>query len=1071
MADSKKYWKGIEELQKAPQFEEAASKEFAEYVPVDEFLGKSEVSTSETSRRDFLKVLGFSVTAATLAACEAPVTKSIPFLNKPVDATPGIANYYASTYFDGNDYAAILVKTREGRPILISGNPNSKVSLGGVNARINSSVLGLYDSKRAKGPAKKIGGAWAKNLSWSEVDKSVVKDLTKIAEKGGNITLLTDTIISPSSEEVINKFKVAYAAKGAQVNVVTYDAFSYSGMLEANAKSFGKRVLPSFHFDKAKVIVSFGADFLSTWLNSVAYAGQYASRRNPDGDWMSKHYQFETTMSVSGSNADVRAGLKPSEMGAALTYLLKKVGGSVSGGAVSEKLATKLDQAAAELIAAKGHSLVVAGSNNEGVQILVNAINAQLQNIGTTVDFAKESYLKKGSDEAFIKLAKDMNAGKVDALLTIGLNAAYVAPKALKFNEGLAKVATKVYSGDRLDETGSQFDYLAPDSHYLESWNDFSPAKGEYSAAQPVISNLFKTRQWQESLLNWSGDSTSYETFVKSYWKNVISAQGVAKSWTDFVHDGVCSLSVMGDGVGGFDTSILSSAVKKATVSASGTEVVFYAKTGIADGTLGLNPWLHELPDPISKVTYDNYVTMAAGDILKLKGVEDSKSARRDLLYIGEDSPAMVATVTLGEESIELPIVPQPGQTPGTIGIAVGYGKKGTELFTREEWLGDLFDAENNENNTIGKNVYGWFTVGSSIENTVSEGVTVTLSEKTYPIATTQTHHTMMGRKMVNETTLATYMDQKGKAKGRGGYNEQILVTDAYGEEKKPEEIDLWAEHAIDLHHRWGLSIDLSTCIGCGSCVTSCHFENNVPVVGKDEVRRSREMHWLRIDRYYTSTVEDQVITDADQLDNKISNYLDAEVSDDMPAVVYQPVMCQHCNHAPCETVCPVAATTHSNEGLNQMAYNRCVGTRYCANNCPYKVRRFNWFQYDSLNITAFPDFNKLNPAADDLGRMVLNPDVVVRSRGVMEKCSMCVQRIQAGKLEAKKAGEPVQDGAIQTACSLACPTHAIKFGDFNNETHTVNAEAKSERAYVLLEEVGTQPNIYYQTKIRNINA
>lgn len=1073
MADLKKYWKGIEELEKTPQFEQAASKEFAEYIPVDEFLSKSEVSSNETSRRDFLKVLGFSVTAATLAACEAPVTKSIPFLNKPVDATPGIANYYASTYFDGNDYAAVMVKVREGRPILITGNTNSKVSLGGVNARINSSVLGLYDSKRAKGPAKKINGAWAKNLSWAEVDKDISKGLTKIAEKGGNITLLTSTIISPSSEEVINKFKVAYSAKGAQVSVVTYDALSYSGMLDANEKSFGKRVLPTYQFDKAKVVVSFGADFLSTWLNSVAYAGQYASKRNPDGEWMSKHYQFETTLSVTGSNADVRTALKPSEMGDALAYLLNKVGGSAAGANVSDSLKARLDQAAKSLVAAKGESLVVAGSNNEGVQILANAINSQLSNYGSTLDIQAESYLKKGSDKDFIDLAKAMNAGKVDALLTVGLNASYVVPSALKFEEGLAKVGLKVYLGDRLDETGVGADYLAPDSHYLESWCDFNPAKGEYSAAQPVISNLFKTRQWQDSLLTWAGEDVTFEDFVQQYWKNVLSTQGVNQSWTDFVHDGVCSSGVKAETV--VETSAISGlvagAVKKAKVNASGTEVVFYSKTGIGDGTQGLNPWLHELPDPVSKVTYDNYITMAPGDALALLGLEDNSDNRRKALYIGEDSPANVAAVSINGQTIELPIIAQPGQAHGTIGIAVGYGKVGSELFTREEWLGDLYDFENNSNNTVGKNVFSLFSSNGNIENTLSSGVEIAKTDKLYPIATTQTHHTMMGRKMVNETTLATYVSQKGKAKELGGYNEQILISDSYGNEKTPAEIDLWAEHAIDLHHRWGLSIDLNTCIGCGSCVTSCHFENNVAVVGKDEVRRSREMHWLRIDRYYSSSIEGKQVANPDDIGNKIANYLDAEVSDDMPAVVYQPVMCQHCNHAPCETVCPVAATTHSNEGLNQMAYNRCVGTRYCANNCPYKVRRFNWFQYDSLNITAFPDFNKLNPAADDLGRMVLNPDVVVRSRGVMEKCSLCVQRIQEGKLEAKKAGEPVQDGAIQTACSLACPTHAITFGDLNDESHQVNANSKQERAYTLLEEVGTQPNIYYQTKIRNINA
>lgn len=1073
MAELKKYWKGIEELENNAEFKAASEKEFSEYVPVEDFLSKTEVSTSETHRRDFLKVLGFSVTAATLAACEAPVTKSIPFLNKPIDATPGIANYYASTFFDGLDYASILVKVREGRPIFISGNKNSKVTNGGVNARVNSSLLGLYDAKRAKGPAKKVNGAWAKNLSWSSVDKEVEKGLRSIASKNGNITLLTNTIISPSSLEVINKFKAAYAAKGAEVSHVTFDAVSASGLLDANEKSFGKRTVPTYNFDQAKVIVSFGADFLSSWMNSLSYASQYAEKRNPDGAWMNKHYQFETTLSVTGSNADVRAALKPSQNVTALTYLLSKVGGSVSAGKVSGTLKSKLDRAAKDLLGAKGQSLVVAGSNNEGVQILVNAINEQLSNYGKTVDLSKGLNIRKGSDSDFANLAGNMKAGKVNALVTIGLNAAYVAADASGFNEGLSKVDLKVSLGERLDETGLASDYLCPNSHYLESWNDFEPVEGEYSLGQPVISNLFNTRQWQESLLTWSGDDTSFEDFLQQHCTNVMLS-GAGKSWADVLHDGVYSSNTGGSGeiVSNIE-GLIGGAVDSANVKTGDLEVEFYVKTGLGNGSQALNPWLHELPDPISKATYDNYITMAPADVMALLGQEDTKDGRREYLYIGENSPANVATITVGGKSLELPIIAQPGQALGTVGIAVGYGAVGTELFTRKEWLGDLYNEDESQN-TIGKNVFPMFAKTGTFENTVSSGVELTYdseAEKKYPMACTQTHHTMMGRKMVNETTLATYIDQKGKAKDKHGYNEQIMIADAYGKDKKPEDLDLWEEHAIDLHHRWGLSIDLNSCTGCGSCVTSCTIENNVHVVGKDEVRRSREMHWLRIDRYYSSsTEENEKITGVDQLGGR-EDYENAEVSDDQPSVVYQPVMCQHCNHASCETVCPVAATTHSMEGLNQMAYNRCVGTRYCANNCAYKVRRFNWFQYDSLDLPAFPDFAKVNPAADDLGRMVLNPDVVVRSRGVMEKCSMCVQRIQEGKLEAKKAGETVQDGAIETACSSACPSNAIKFGDLNNTSHTVNAESKQERAYLLLEEIGTQPNVYYHTKIRNNNA
>jgi molybdopterin-containing oxidoreductase family iron-sulfur binding subunit len=527
----------------------------------------------------------------------------------------------------------------------------------------------------------------------------------------------------------------------------------------------------------------------------------------------------------------------------------------------------------------------------------------------------------------------------------------------------------------------------------------------------------------------------------------------------------------------GFSSSLVSNAIQQSSVQPSGDfELELYVKTGPGNGEYAYNPWLHEMPDPISMMTYDNYITMNPSDVMVLLGIEDTKNNRRSELYIGQESPAKVATVTVGEQSVTLPIVPQPGQAKGTLAIALGYGRKGTENFTREEWLGDLYDTEDNSKNTIGKNVFPLLNQGLWVDNTISSGVSIQLEEGvSYPMATTQTHHTMMGRKLVNETNFKTFKKQQGQAKSKGGYNESIMISDSYGEKKTTRELDLWEEHAIDLGHRWGISVDLNLCTGCGACITACHIENNVPLVGKDEVRRSREMHWMRIDRYYSSHIEkdgqQELVDELDDL-NSIQEYLDAEVADgdDNVRVSYMPVMCQHCNHAPCETVCPVAATTHSDEGWNQMTYNRCVGTRYCANNCPYKVRRFNWFQYDDLDIPAFPDFAKVNYAQDDLGRMVLNPDVVVRSRGVMEKCSMCVQSIQAGKLKAKKAGRPVIESDIDAACSSICPSECITFGDLNDPEHRVSSMKDDDRSYLLMEEVGAQPNVYYQTLVRNVD-
>ena len=1083
MTETKKYWKGIDELSAAPHFVEQSQKEFAEHIPVDEFLSDSSLAETKTHRRDFLKYLGFSVTAATLAACETPVTKAVPFLNKPEEVTPGVANWYASTYFDGFDFAGILVKTREGRPIHIKSNKNSDITGGGLNSRVNSSVLELYDAKRAKAPARNKAGKWDKGLSWSVVDKEISSKLASSSK----IAILTGTLMSPSSEKAIAEFQAKYP----NAEHVVYDTISASGILQANNLMFGKSAVPAYHFDKAKVIVSIGADFLANWLNSNQYAVQYASTRKPEGEWMSKHFQFESKLSLTGSNADVRGTIKPSEQGIAAAFLLKELGGSNSVPAgLTDAAKKKLKKAAAELKLAGANGLVVAGSNDVNVQLVVNAVNQKLGSYNTTLDIENPLNIRKGSDADFTTLVNNMADGKVDAILIAGVNPVYTSPKKVgksDFKSALSKVKLKVYLGDRLDETGANVDYILPDNHYLESWNDYNPTKGVYNIAQPVISKLFSTRQWQESLLALAGNATSYADFVQANW----TAMGVSTSqWYSAVEKGVFLSSsvvapVAAEAVAAeVKTEKVEAAVVAAATVASADidinaivskfkassdwEVELYVKAGMGDGRHALNPWLQELPDPITKVTWDNYVTMHPSDVLELFGkkVADSYEGHNEL-YLGEKYPANVITVEAANGAkVTLPVYPLPGQAKKTIGIALGYGRSITEGLTREEWSGDLFA----DNKLIGQNAYPLISVGTDGAFSYNTTVKLATTTSTYPLATTQTHHTMMGRKMVNETTLDIFKNTKD-AKAEGGYNEQEYLKDTYGKKRKPEELDLWADHGVDLGHRWGMVIDLNTCTGCGACATACQSENNIPVVGKDEVRRSREMHWIRIDRYFSSTVNEAKVTELDQL-NSIGEYHKAEVPDDEPQVVFQPIMCQHCNHAPCETVCPVAATTHSEEGLNQMAYNRCIGTRYCANNCPFKVRRFNWFQYDSLRLTQYPDFNKVNPAQDDLGRMVLNPDVVVRSRGVIEKCSMCVQRIQAGKLDAKKAGTPVQDGSIDTACSEACASGAIKFGDLNDKTSYVHKAAfENQRSYVLLEEVGVKPNIYYMTKVRNLDS
>jgi MoCo/4Fe-4S cofactor protein with predicted Tat translocation signal len=1034
MANTRKYWKGFDQLNDDPEFLQKSQNEFAEEVPLDAFLGNEKLSESNTSRRDFLKFLGFSVTAASLAACETPVIKSIPYLNKPEDIIPGVANWYASSYFDGNDFASILVKTREGRPIHINPNKATGLTAGGINARINSSVLSLYDGERLKGPKAK-----GEDTTWEKADAEIASELNKIAAEGGNIRVLTNTIISPSTKQAIGEFLAKYPT----AKHVSYDTVSYSAIRKANENSFGKAVIPSYDFSKAKVIVGVGADFLSGWLNSVVYAPQYAKTRKPDGEWMSRHFQFETNMSLAGSNADVRVPVKPSEQGKVVLALYNAIAakaGLSTAGSVNLPYADTIKKAADELWAAKGASLVVAGSNDINVQTLVNAINAALANYGSTIDLNNALLTKQGNDKEVAELVKEMNAGSVKALFVYGVNPVYSLPNGNEFEAGLAKVKLSVSFADRAEETASNVHYILPDNHYLESWNDYQPSTNLFALAQPTISPLFNTRQAQQTFLKLAGNNTEYYSYIKSVWeKSVFNQQSndliFESFWNTTLHNGGIALNSAVSSDVTFAGDVNAAASKVAATKGGDFELALYIKEGMGDGQQANNPWLQEFPDPISRVSWDNYATMSP------KQMEEMGMS---LLERG-DYMANVVEVTVNGKTIKIPAYPQPGQAYGTVGIALGYGR------TKVGKAG----------NNVGQNAFPFVSLNGDCFDYDAYTVSVSKTDEKHEIAATQTHHTMMGREIIKETTLTEY--KKDATSG----NTQILLATHKGSEPLAD-VNIWNEHPVEhIGHRWGLAIDLNSCIGCGACVTACHSENNVPVVGKEEVRRSRDMHWLRIDRYYTSDMTKE--KGKEEGIGQIEMFGLMERASENPQVAFQPLMCQHCNHASCETVCPVAATTHSNEGLNQMAYNRCIGTRYCANNCAYKVRRFNWFNY--IGNSKFAD---VNPAMDDLGRMVLNPDVVVRSRGVMEKCTMCVQNIQAGKLKAKKEGRKVVDGDIETACSAACSTGAIIFGDLNDKGTEVSKgsnaseRAADPRAYLLLEEVGTRPNVYYLTKVRN---
>ncbi len=1022
---NKRYWKGHAELNPTAEFKQSVEAEFPENAKVEELLGNANIGDTSSNRRDFLKFLGFSTAAATLAACETPVNRAIPYLNKPEEITPGVANWYASTFYDSNDYASILVKVREGRPIKIEGNKISNVTKGGINSRVNSSVLGLYDSGRAKGAE-----AAGRQITWDTLDKEVKEKLAAIAAKGGKIRFLTSTIISPSTKAILAQFKAKYPT----TEVVTYDPISYSGIINANQASFGKAVVPDYYFEKAKVVVSFGADFLNTWLSGVKFAKAYGVTRNPKNKAMSRHFQFETALSLTGSNADIRVSLKASQINKAVVNLYneiaKKAGASSlpSGSTEGDKAIAK---AANELWENKGNTIVVAGSNDPSVQTVVNGINALLGNYGNTIDLDNYLNIRQGDDTKVIALLNEMKAGGISALFVQGVNPAYTLSG---FADAVSKVELSVSFADRADETGSLTKYLAPSNHYLESWDDAEPKVGQYSLTQPTIAPLFKTRQFQDSLIAWADLGGDYHSFLKSTWQTTLQPKstegfGAEEFWVRSLQGGVFETPALA-ATAATNVADLNAAAAKATKDNGGnTELVIYVKTGLGDGNQANNPWLQEFPDPISKLTWDNYVAMAVSDMKKLGLTWFEKGDNWE--------QADVVSVTVNGKTVKLPAIPQPGQKPGTISIALGYGR------TKAGKTG----------NGIGVNAFDLVSTSGGFFDYQNLNVSVTKTGEQYPVAATQTHHTLMGRDMVKETILTDYIKDP-----KSGNPDLFIQTTNHGKQA-PTKVNLWDDHPNDRGHRWGMTIDLNSCIGCGSCVTSCTSENNVAVVGKDEVRRSREMHWIRIDRYYTSAMTEERAEKEGV--GAIDKFLAMEDAEENPSVVFQPLMCQHCNHAPCETVCPVAATTHSNEGLNQMTYNRCIGTRYCANNCPYKVRRFNYFKY--FDNEQFPfNFN------DDLAKMVINPDVTVRSRGVMEKCSMCVHRIQSGKLRAKKESRKVTDGEITTACQSACPTNAISFGDLNDAETNVAKSSKDERGYHMLEEIGIQPNVWYLTKVRN---
>jgi Fe-S-cluster-containing dehydrogenase component/anaerobic selenocysteine-containing dehydrogenase len=924
--------------------------------PVD-LSAKSPVAG--VSRRTFLEVLGYSTAALALTGCRAPQQKIIPYLKQPVEFTPGVASWFASVCGGCSAACGVLVKVRDGRPIKLEGNPDHPLSNGGLCALAHGMVFGLYDPERLRQPL--IG---SQSANWEQIDREIGEKLAAIKQSGGKVRVLTGRITGPTSNETIQKF----LAQFSDFKHITYQPVSTDAIRQAHLRSHGVNAIPSYRFDKARLVVSFGADFLGTWISPVQFTRGYAKARSlQNGEReMLRHVQFESRMSLTGSNADTRVKVSPAEETQALLYLARLVANGANGanGAfalpvaqqltafepsrLNQKTRDAVERLAKDLMKGPGDVLIVSGSDDADVQYLVNFINYAAGSYGNTVDLAASSTSNQSSDQDMVELVRQMNAGEIAALILVGVNPAYDYFDSQSFIHGIQKVPLKISLNSTLDETSSLADYVCPQSHFLEAWDDVEPVHGTFSVNQPTIAPLFQTRAFQESLLRWSGDSRIFYDVLRQSWREKFFPQqkqytNFDEFWDQTLQKGVFTPESARIDTPAFKSDGLKEAVARLVPvsgdTPDGLGLVLYQKVSIRDGQYANNPWLQELPDPVTKITWDNYASVSPR-YAETADVEEGRVVR----------------ISQGPVWIELPVHIQPGQHNDVVAIALGYGR------TQSGKAG----------NNVGANAYPFVAFNDATFRYNTTGAKLEKTSRRIEFAQSQTKDSMEDRPLVRELSLTEY------AKGKG--------------ESETEYGSLWSPHDYP-EHKWGLAVDLSACVGCAACVVSCQAENNVPVVGKDEVRRRREMHWIRIDRYFEGDRED-------------------------PKVFYQPVMCQQCDNASCESVCPVLATVHSSEGLNMQVYNRCVGTRYCENNCPYKVRRFNWFEYSH---------------SDPVANLALNPDVTVRSRGVMEKCTFCVQRIEEVKIRARNEGRAINDNEIQPACQQSCPANAIIFGDLTD--------------------------------------
>jgi Fe-S-cluster-containing dehydrogenase component len=965
-----------------------------------------------------MMLLGASLSLAGLAGCRRPVEEIVPYVTAPEEIVPGVPRQYATTMPFRRSAYGLIVESHEGRPTKIEGNPSHPSTLGASSSLVQASVLGLYDPDRSQSVTLKgARKSWSDFVTaWGQLAEA------HAADGGASLAVLSESFSSPTLARLASELRARYP----KLQWATYDAVSDENRLAGLRQATGRDVDLMLRFDRASVILCLDADPLLTDPEMIRHARGFADgrRAGASGGIMNRLYAVEGVYSLTGAMADHRLRLESRQIAPFLATLAARLApgeagtANLAGAGIPGVDSRWLDALAKDLLANRGKGMIVAGDRQpSAVHAAVCALNTSLGNTGKTVSYYETKDAALPSVSSLASLVSAMNGGAIKTIVILGGNPVFDAPADLDFSSALAKVPQSIALGHTVDETSVKTTWHVPRAHYLESWGDGRAVGGTLSVIQPLILPLFGGRSPVEMLgLMVGGQDRPGYDIVRETWKPILGANEFDRTWNRVLHDGLLSGSELPEVVPNFSGQLLgdlgrlrtrgASASQAAPGSGSDLEIVFLPSPALHDGRFANDGWLQELPDPITKLTWDNPALV-------------SPKTAESLGVAGED----LVRLDYAGRSLELPVWILPGMADGVVALTLGYGRSHA--------------------GRIGSGVgFDPFSVRSSKAPGFDSGVSLARLGRTYPLSATQMHGSMEGRPIVRESTLTELRSKSASEQVSAEGAHAADATEGAKEggtagalgvfEEDPHHFSLWKEHTYDQGHQWGMTVDLNACIGCNACMTACQSENNVPVVGKDQVAKGREMHWLRVDRYFSGE------------------------SSGSPEIVFQPVPCMHCEDAPCEQVCPVAATVHDAQGLNVMVYNRCIGTRYCSNNCPYKVRRFNFF-----------NFTKDTPK---ILQLAMNPDVTVRARGVMEKCTYCTQRINRGKLDAKLAGRALRDGDVKTACQQACPASAIEFGDLRDGSSRVAKAKAGARNYALLAELNTKPRTTYLSKVRNPN-